>query len=105
MSIVVRIWLWPSSSMTTRGWTPSASSSVAAVCRPSCSRTSRTPASRRRVFQARQSDLRSIGRPLAWLKDQVVVFPERAGGDAFLALGGPVGAQRLDEWDRERQGA
>jgi hypothetical protein len=44
MSMVVRIWLWPSSSMTTRGWTFSLSSRVAAVCRPSCSRTCRTPA-------------------------------------------------------------
>ena len=32
MSIVVRIWLWPSSSMTTRGCTFSLSRSVAAVC-------------------------------------------------------------------------
>src|SRR4051812_22924332 len=43
MSSVVRIWLWPSSSMTTRGWTFSPSSNVAAVCRPSCRRTWRTP--------------------------------------------------------------
>src|SRR3954447_19823485 len=32
MSIVVHIWLWPSSFVTTRGWTFSLSSKVAAVC-------------------------------------------------------------------------
>jgi hypothetical protein len=42
--VVVRSWLWPSSSMTARGRTFSLSSRVAAVCRPSCRRPWRTPA-------------------------------------------------------------
>jgi hypothetical protein len=54
MSIVVRIWLWPSSSMTTRGWTFSLSSRVAAVCRPSCSRTCVVP------LRARQHPLAEL---------------------------------------------
>lgn len=62
LSVVVRSCEWPRTTWddpgmggpwdgTTLGWTPSDSSSVAAVRRPSCDRIARTPASCRRAFR------------------------------------------------------
>jgi hypothetical protein len=52
--------------MTTRLSTPSSNSIVAAVCRPSWTRASRTPASARISFQSFQSCRASMGRPFGW---------------------------------------
>ena len=45
-----------------------ASRRVAAVCRASCKRASRTPAALSSVFQSCQSLRRSMGRPVGWQK-------------------------------------
>ena len=97
----MRISEWPRTSMTTRGWTPSDSGSVAAVCRPSWCRTSRASAS----FILPGAPVRlPLDRPPVGLReDQVVALPERAGRDPLLELGGSVGSQRLDELPRQRQ--
>jgi len=89
VSVVVRICAWPSTSMTTRGCTPSDSSSLAAVCRPSWRRTSRTPASCSRAFHACQSDFRSVGRPLACANQQAwsIQVSPGAGRALNAALG------------------
>src|SRR3954471_1744908 len=97
MSIVVRIWLWPSSSMTTRGCTFSLSSSVAAVCRPSCSRTSPDAGLGEQPLPGEPGRLPLDRLPVRLSEDQVVVLREGAGRDLLLELGRPVGAERLDE--------
>ncbi|MCZ2814915.1 hypothetical protein [Modestobacter sp. VKM Ac-2984] len=86
MSIVVRIWLWPSSFMTTRGCTFSLSSSVAAVCRPSCSRTRRVPAV-------------GLG------EDQVFVVPLGAGQHSLAELGGLLRVQCGHQGQRQGERA
>jgi hypothetical protein len=103
VSVVVRICAWPSTSMTTRGCTPSDSSSVAAVCRPSWRRTSRTPASCRRAVHACQSDFRSIGRPLACAKTRSWSFQTGPAVMRSSSCATPVGSQCLDELLRQRQ--
>lgn len=61
-------------SITARSWTPSSSRTVAAVCRASCSRASRTSASPRTVFHSPQSRWGSIGRPFGCVKIQPPSF-------------------------------
>ena len=106
VSVVVRICAWPSTSMTTRGCTPSDSSSVAAVCRPSWRRTSRTPASLQQGLPCLPVGLPLDRPPVGLREDEVVVLPEGTGGDALLELGGSVGPQGVDEleWAAPRCG-
>ena len=55
----------PRISITTRAGTRRCNSSVAAACRASCSRASRTPAALSRAFQSSQSRRTSMGRPFS----------------------------------------
>ncbi|MDT7670717.1 MAG: hypothetical protein QOC74_3500 [Pseudonocardiales bacterium] len=57
-------------SIAARSGTPRSRSTVAAVCRASCRRADRTPASSRRVSQSRRSCSGRMGRPLGWAKIQ-----------------------------------
>ena len=80
--------------MTTRGWTFSDSSRVAAVCRPSCSRTCRTPA----FFSSARPGVvvgLLVDRPAVGLgEDQVLVVPLGAGQHRSPSWRGLVLVQR-----------
>ena len=79
--MVVRIWVRPSSSITTRGCSPPASSSVAAVCRLSCSRTCRTPA----LFSRSRQACLLVDRPTVGLREHEVLVVPLVGGEHPLA--------------------
>ena len=86
MSSVMPVVAWPSRSLTTFGWMPAWSASVAQVWRRSCNRICLTPARRAAEPKARVKRSGCSGPPNSSQNTRSASVPSVAGGDALLEL-------------------